>query len=31
MLEKRNKISALHLKLAESQALAPGKNNVLAH
>jgi hypothetical protein len=31
MLEKRNKISALPLKLAESQALDQGKKNVLAH
>jgi hypothetical protein len=31
MLEKRNKISALPLKLARSQALAQDKRNVLAH
>jgi hypothetical protein len=31
MLEKRKKLSALHLKLAGSQALAQGKKNVLAH
>jgi hypothetical protein len=31
MLEKRNDISALPLKLAESKALAQGKKNVLAH
>jgi hypothetical protein len=30
-LRKENEISALPLKLAESQALTQGKKNVLAH
>jgi hypothetical protein len=31
VLEKRNEISALHLKLVAGQALVQGKKSVLAH